>query len=168
MAGTPQIQEQTQQFLSFHLPPGAQALLPTEHLTEILSLTPSQIVPIPDTLPAVMGVCNWRGEVLWLVDLGSFLGFEPLHAQGSHHTHYSVIVIHHQGKIIGLTVNQVGQMVWCDPAQIQSPPTQITPQLTVCLQGCWLRPTGELFLVLNGMALIESFRKQTDADPESN
>lgn len=168
MAGASQTQEQTQQFLSFHLPPDAQAMLPTEQLTEILSLAPSQIVPIPDLPPAVMGACNWRGEVLWLVDLGQLLGFEPLHAQGFYHAHYSIIVIHDRGKIVGLAVHQVGQMILCDPAQIQSPPTQITPELTVCLRGCWLRPTGEFFLVLDGMALIESFCKRTNLDPESN
>lgn len=166
MVGTSPAQEQAQQFLSFQLPPDAQALLPTDQLTEILSLAPSQIVPIPDIPLAVIGVCNWRGEVLWLVDLGLLLGFEPLYAQGAYHSDYRVIVIHSQGQIIGLVVNQVGQMVWCEPTQIQSPPVQVAPELTLCLRGCWLRPAGELFLVLDGKALIESFRRQVDSSPE--
>ncbi len=49
--------EKSQQFLSFTVSPDqTQAMVSTHQLTEILSLTANQIVPIPDSPPEVMGV----------------------------------------------------------------------------------------------------------------
>jgi len=151
--------ERTQQFLSFFLPPHIHAMLPTQQLTEILSLAAHQIVPIPDVPPQVMGVCNWRGEVLWLLDLGYLLGAEPISNQSDHQSSYSTIVVHDQGCTLGLVVGQINRMLWCNPDQIQRLPTvQNTTPISPCLQGYWLSPQAETLLVLNSLVLINSFR----------
>lgn len=146
-----------QQFLRFQLPGHTQAMLPTQHLTEILNLTLSQIIPIPDVNPAMMGVCNWRGEVLWLLDLGAWLGLEPLYQQNLRQAKLSVILISHQGQTLGLGVDQVAQMLWCDEGQIQ-PLTnpKATPELTHCLQGYWSVLGEDPVLVLNGESILNA------------
>jgi len=58
-----------QQFLRFHLVPDTTALLPVRQMSEVLTVPIAQVVPIPHTPAWVMGVYNWRGEILWLVDL---------------------------------------------------------------------------------------------------
>ncbi|OLP16311.1 hypothetical protein BST81_22205 [Leptolyngbya sp. 'hensonii'] len=149
-------QSKTQQFLSFRLLPNTQAMVSTEQLTEVLSLSLAQIVPIPDVPPQVMGVCNWRGEVLWLVDLGYLLGFTPLFSQGYRQSNYSAIVLRHQDATLGLVVDQVGQMLWCSPEQIQPlAPGQLAPALSHCAQGYWLDSQGIPFLILKGDAIVE-------------
>jgi positive phototaxis protein PixI len=150
---------QTEQFLSFRLTSTIQAMLPTQQLTEILNLSFNQIVPIPDMPPQMMGVCNWRGEVLWLVDLGYLLGSEPLFEH--RRTACKAIVVQYQGQMLGLVVNQVNQMIWCDLAQVQPlPKTQLTPELSACLQGYWLTPQHETLLVLDSDILVDFFRSQ--------
>jgi positive phototaxis protein PixI len=158
---------QTEQFLSFHLTSTIQAMLPTQQLTEILNLPFHQIVPIPDMPPQIMGVCNWRGEVLWLVDLGYVLGSEPLFENrlqprvGSRRKACRAIVVQYQGQTLGLVVNQVNQMIWCDLAQVRAlPETQLTPELAACLQGYWLTPQHETLLVLDSDLLIDFFHSQ--------
>lgn len=149
-----------EQFLSFSVTSDVRAILPTRQLTEVLSIAINQIVPIPDVPPQVMGVCNWRGEVLWLIDLGYLLGADPLLAQGYRQSNYSAIVAHHQGCTIGLVVDQVSQMLWCNPAQIQPiPTTQLTLEPSPYLQGYWLAQQGETLLVLSAQALVNRFHR---------
>lgn len=153
--------QKPQQFLSFFLSSSHRAMLLTQQLIEILSVSASQIVPVPDTSVQVMGVCNWRGEVLWLVDLGYLLGAEPLSMQRYHYSNFSVVVVHHQGYTLGLVVEQASQMFWCHSDQFQMLPSLQQSQITPCLQGYWLSPQGETLLVLDGVALVDYFRQQS-------
>jgi positive phototaxis protein PixI len=149
----------TEQFLSFNLTSTIQAMLPTQQLTEILNLSFNQIVPIPDTAAQVMGVCNWRGEVLWLVDLGYLLGSEPLFSH--RRSTCKAIVVQYREHTLGLVVNQVKQMVWCDLAQVQAMPDMpFTPELSTCLQGYWLTPQNETLLVLDSDVIVDFFHRQ--------
>jgi positive phototaxis protein PixI len=146
-----------EQFLSFVLPPAQKVIVSTKHLVEILNLSLGQVVPIPDVPVFVMGVCNWRGEVLWVVDLSYMLGFEPLYQHGFTQTTYKVILLRSQGKTIGLAVRNVEQMVWCNPEQIQSSSTSyVTSELSSCIQGYYLNAKQELMLVLDGEALFQT------------
>jgi positive phototaxis protein PixI len=148
-------QQSLQQFLRLQLPGNIQAMVQTQQLTEILSLNISQVVPISDTNPAMMGVSNWRGEVLWLLDLGCWLGLEPLYTQSLRLGKLNVVVIQHLGKTLGLGVEQVEQMIWCDRSQIQtSVEPDLSPELASCLQGYWSVPGENVVLVLNGDDII--------------
>ncbi len=147
---------QTEQFLTFSLPTNL-AILPTRNLTEVLTLSAQQIVPIPDLDRSIVGVCNWRGEVLWLVDLNAVLNGEPLPPlQGSH---YSAIIMHHNGQTLGLIVSQVTQMVWCSTAEIQDlPHTKAKSETSPFIQGYWISPQSDTFLVLNAAEILTNFQ----------
>jgi positive phototaxis protein PixI len=143
------------QFLRLQLPGNVQAMVQTQQLTEILSLNLSQVVPIADVNPAIMGVSNWRGEVLWILDLGRWLGLEPLYTQSLRLGKLNVVIIQHLGKTLGLGVEQVEQMIWCDPSQIQTfLESDISPELARCLQGYWSVPGEAVVLALDGNDII--------------
>ncbi len=89
-----------------------------------------EIVPIPHMPPWVMGVHNWRGEILWMVDLGHLLGLTPLYQHATTHSTYTAIVINGAQqvpsrqragnqitgtKMLGLVVNRVEDMEWFNP-----------------------------------------------------
>jgi positive phototaxis protein PixI len=151
------------QYLSFVLGNADQTyslMLPTIDLVEILNLPFAQITPIPDTSNFVMGVCNWRGEVVWVLDLAAKLGFEPLYRQGSGQgytqTSCNVILLQAQGTVLGLAVKKVGQMLWSDRDKILPSPVSLTnSQIASYLQGYWLSATGTTFLVLDSDALVK-------------
>jgi positive phototaxis protein PixI len=154
-----QSQQDLRQFLCFQLPGGTLAMLPTQQLVEIANLSLSQIVPIPDVSPSLLGVCNWRGEVLWLADLGHFLGFEPLYTQSLRKGQVNTIIVHSDGQTLGLGVEQVNEMLWCDRTQIQPAPMQhLSPNLVRCIQGCWSDPKGNVFLVLDAEAMMDGLK----------
>lgn len=147
-----------EQYLSFQMPEGVQAMLATSELIEILKLNLSQIVPIPDMAPEFMGVHNWRGEVLWLIDLGLYLGFKPLYDQTLHQGKLSIVVVKNNEKTLGFGVDQVDQMLWCNSESIQPYPTQnVSAALKNCLHGGWSNAKKELVHVLDVASILKSF-----------
>ncbi len=174
--GTPvgtQTEEQTaglgQQFLRFHLVPDTTAMLPVQQMTEVLTMGVSEIVPIPQMPGWVMGVYNWRGEILWMVDLGHLVGLTPLYQHATSRSTYTTIVINaaqplpgrqragsqNTGvKKLGLVVNRLEDMEWCNPDSIQSTPQSVSSELAPFLRGYWLKSNGEILLVLDGNSII--------------
>ncbi len=149
------------QSLSFYLTPQVQALLPTIQLTEVINLEASQVVPVFDLPEAVMGICNHRGEVLWIVDLACLLGFDTLSTQNCRQF-YNVLVIHHMQSHIGVAVRQVGQLVICAGSRIQPLPAAMVldmpPKLAFCLKGLYATPDqrveSKALLVLDGEKIL--------------
>jgi positive phototaxis protein PixI len=44
----------------------------------VLSLECTQISPVPEMSPCVLGICNWQGEMLWVIDFCNFVGYAQL------------------------------------------------------------------------------------------
>ncbi len=149
--------DQSCQFLSFQLTPTLQALILTAQLGEVLSLEASQVVPIFDRPEPVMGICNHRGEVLWIVDLAALLGLETLFVQNCRQ-HLSIMVIHQMQSHVGIAVRQVGQLILCPASQIQPLPLaaiELTPQLAFCLKGAYQNSEQKTLLVLDGAKILD-------------
>ena len=167
-----------QQFLRVHLLPDTTAMLPVQQMTEVLTIPIAQVVPIPQMPAWVMGVYNWRGEILWMVDLGQLIGLSPLHQQATSRSNYTAVVINSGGqasdkqqtnnqktvrRTLGLLVNQIEDMEWCNPDEIQSPPlSAVTPELVPFLRGYWLKSNGEILVVLDGNSIIAGMPQSTN------
>ena len=155
----------SEQFLRFHLFPNTTVLLPTQQLTEVLTIPSNQIVPIFQMPAWVVGVYNWRGEILWMIDLGHLVGLTPWHQQASHISGFTAIVLqahsnqaistNTKSQMLGLVVNRVEDMEWYNPDLIQSPlSSSVTPELVPFLRGYWLKPNGEMLVVLDSKAIV--------------
>jgi positive phototaxis protein PixI len=158
------------QYLRFYLEPNTTALLPVQQLTEVLTIPISQIVPIFNMPAWVMGVYNWRGEILWMVDLNHLVGLTPWYQQtNSSSVHSAVVLYLHShptksgnvnGKTLGLVVNRIEDIEWCNSDLIQSPPSStVTPELIPFLRGYWLKSNREMLVVLDGNAIITAMPK---------
>jgi positive phototaxis protein PixI len=156
---TERLHEQSQRYLSVFLPGHHQALLPTDSLIEVLTFTPAQIISIPDTPSQVMGVCNWRGEVLWLVDAGHLLADAPSFHETNYQTKFNVVVLKRQNRALGLVVERVGNMLWCHPSEIEAVVADdgLDNMATRCLLGAWSDTSGQPLLVLNAVAILNLF-----------
>ena len=160
----------SEQFLRFYLEPDTTALLPIDQLTEVLTIPIGQIVPIFNMPAWVMGVYNWRGEILWMVDLNHLVGLTPWYQQTTVASAHTAVVLHVRSnnptspnvrsQMIGLVVNRVEDIEWCNPDLIQSPPlSTVTTELVPFLRGYWLKPNGEMLVVLDGEAIIAGMPK---------
>ena len=166
-----------QQFLRFHLIPDTTVLLAVHQMTEVLTIPVGEIVPIPQLPAWVMGVYNWRGEILWMVDLGHLVGLTPLYQQAISRSNYTAVVVHAEqqpgsrtgsqdtgGKKLGLVVNRLEDMEWCNPDLIQSPPqSSVSSELVKFLRGYWLKTNGDILVVLDANSIIAGMPQ-----PESN
>lgn len=153
----------SEQFLRLYLFPNATVLLPIQQLSEVLTLPIERIAPIPHMPAWVMGVYNWRGEVLWTVDLGHLCGFMPWYQQATNVSAFPAVVLQvrspagsARNQMLGLVVNRVEDIEWCDPKTIQPLPRTISSPLTPFLRGYWWKPDGDMLAVLDGEAIIRA------------
>ncbi|NJM48717.1 MAG: hypothetical protein HC860_23245 [Alkalinema sp. RU_4_3] len=136
-----------QPYLNFQITDDHLGMLPTDQLVEVITIQPQQIIPIPEMPPNVLGVYNWRGEVIWIIDSALIVGPTPTN------TIKHAILISHQTQVIGLIVQQINQMIWCDPNDIQTPPPTTTAQPINHLSR-WLSPQQQPIYLLQSANLL--------------
>ncbi len=154
-------QTEIEQFLTFSLASDQQALLATQQLLKIVKVNLSQITAIAGLAPSIMGIYNWRGDVIWIVDLASLLGYQPLYAQEYEREKFQdkchIIFLRSQDNVIGFAVPQVGQMIRFDVSAIQTSAIAFTnPAMMQVCRGYWLSSSDETFLVLDGDAIVQA------------
>jgi positive phototaxis protein PixI len=156
-----------QQFLRFQLQPfdftqgtsNLMALMEIDLVTELVNIQIDRVVPMPHLPPAVMGVYNWRGEILWIVDLAMSMGMRgsPLRTRSLQPTIVLTSRVTPENpvqKTVGLAVNEIAEIEWFDPDLIQSPvSTQIQPELSRWVSGWLVSATGENLSILDGQKI---------------
>ena len=154
------------QQLKFKLYPDTSAMLPIDRITEVVKLQLAQITPIPQLPSWVMGVYNWRGDILWMLDLGQLLGLDSwyLH-QHDRASHPAIILspnrqVKDESKIhLGLVVAGVEDLEHCEPTAIQAVGAGVNARLSSFLRGYWLKASGEMILALDGQAIAAAMPK---------
>ena len=165
------------QFLRFHLQPNFTAVVEIDHrgstlcvgaastlairVTELINMPIDLVVPIPHLPPAVMGVYNWRGEILWVVDLGILLGLTDCIT--THHRNLqptiaisSAATTGSEAKTIGLVVDEISDIEWYQPELIVKPITDSSnPELYRWIKGYVVSAVGEKLAILDVQAIIE-------------
>ncbi|MBE9067836.1 chemotaxis protein CheW [Leptolyngbya cf. ectocarpi LEGE 11479] len=150
----------TTQFLKFNLLSDMTALLPVDQLAAVLKIETTQVTPIPHLPPWVMGVYNWRGEVLWIVDTGHLLESFPWQQQIAQPAHYNILLLEQtsvetgEQQHLGLLVRQVEGIELLPLGEIQSP-TAVSDSLVPFLRGYWLNAAGDMLTLLDGSAIFD-------------
>jgi positive phototaxis protein PixI len=155
----------TRPYLKFQLHPDTKAMLPIQQITEVLKIQLGQIMPIPQMPPWVMGVYNWRGDILWMVDLGQLMGLAAWYQHQHDRLLPTAIVLsperasgNSEQKIhLGLMVAVIDDLVACDPEIIQGiVDSALNPPCYRFASGYWLKPSGEMILALDGQAIASA------------
>jgi positive phototaxis protein PixI len=149
-----------QQFLRFQLQSNLMALIEIDLVTELVNIPSDRIVPMPHLPPAVMGIYNWRGEILWIVNLATLLGANR--ATERNRSLQPTIILScgvtsedRLQQTIGLVVDEIDEIEWFDLDSIQSPiPDNIYPEFSQWANGWWVSATSENFLRLDGQKIL--------------
>ena len=148
-----------QQFLRFQLQPELTAVIEIALVTELVNLPSDRIVPMPHLPPAVMGVYNWRGEILWVVDLAVLLGARSSMSQ--HRNLQPTIILtsevegeDRQPKTVGFVVEAIAEIEWFDPLAAVGT-TDIDPKFSSWASGVLVTATGEQLLKLDGHTIVD-------------
>ncbi len=121
--------------LRFYVPSYEEFALPATGVREVMLQCPEEFTPIPNTSPLLLGTINLRGQIIWVADLGQFLGSPtPLNINKPE---ISVIAIEDEETILGLAIERLSEMQWLDIQQLQLS-TNIPDQIAPYVQGEWI------------------------------
>jgi chemotaxis signal transduction protein len=126
--------------------------------TELIEIPSDRVVPIPHLPLAVLGVYNWRGEVLWVVDLAVLLGANG-HLFDRQQRSYPTIVVKAldlsgELKTLGLVVDEIADIEWCE---LVSPPVALDRQrveISRWIKGDAIAPSGTKLTIIDELALV--------------
>ncbi len=152
----------SEKFLRFYLTGEDTVLMPVADIAGVTEVTASDILPVPDLPQFVLGICSWRGEMLWVVDLADWLGRSPLQWEDAVQTKVLAIFVESENQQLGLVVRDIDDIENHDRAQIQSPPPGLFPEAAMpYLQGYI---AARASMVLSASALVNSSRLQGNAE----
>ncbi len=141
--------------LRFVLPSGDEFALPAFGIREVMQQEADRITSVPNASPLLLGTINLRGEIIWVSDLGQFLGFPNM--LNTDRTEIPVIAVEEQETILGLAVDQLGAIEWIDIDTLQLPrnvPDHVAPYI----QGEWVDENNSYVRLLDQIAILRSAR----------
>ena len=141
--------------LRFILPSGDEFALPAFGIREVMQQESERITPVPNASPLLLGTINLRGEIIWVADLGQFLGFP--HMLNTERGEIPVIAVEEQETILGLAVDQLGAIEWIDVETLQltrNVPDHVAPYI----QGEWRDENNQCVRLLDQIAILRSAR----------
>lgn len=140
--------------LRFFLPSGIELALLAVGIREVMNQSPDRITPIPNASPLLLGTINFRGQVIWVADLGQFLG-DPV-ALNTQRAEIPIITVEDQDTIIGLAINRIGEVDWLDSEQLGTP-TNVPDTMLSFVVGEWLK-NGTQIRLLDQSKILRSAR----------
>lgn len=143
--------------LRFYVASGAEFALPATGIKEVIESPPDRITPIPNVSPLLLGTLNVRGQVIWVADLGQFLGDGVM--LNTDRSEIPVIAIEDQEAMLGLAVNRIVGAEWLDIEEIHMP-SNVPDSMAPFLRGEWVvDPKADRKLrLLDQVAILRSAR----------
>ncbi|ACK64805.1 CheW protein [Rippkaea orientalis PCC 8801] len=146
--------------LRFYLPSQDEFAIPAAAIREVMQQTPDRITPIPNASPLLLGTINLRGQVIWVADLGQFLGDRVL--LKTDRTEIPVIAIEEQELILGLAIEGLGDMEWLNVEELQMS-SNVSDHIAPYVQGEWVlnKDSQQVLRLLDHIAILRSARWAT-------
>ncbi len=143
--------------LRFYVASSQEFALPATGIREVISPPPDRITPIPNASSLLLGTLNLRGRVIWVADLGQFLGAAT--ALNTDRPEIPVIAVEDQDTMVGLAVEQIIDMDWLDVEQLQMP-SNVPDSMAPFLRGEWLLSghNKQCLRLLDQIAILRSAR----------
>lgn len=141
--------------LRFYITSGNEFALPATGIREVISPSPDRITPVPNVSPLLLGTLNVRGRVVWVADLGQFLG-DPL-PLNTDRPEVPVIAVEDQDIMLGLAVDRIVGMDWLVIEDIQMP-TSVPDSVAPFLRGEWQQAENKFLRLLDQVAILRSAR----------
>ncbi len=143
--------------LRFYITSGSEFALPAMGIREVLSPSPDRITPVPNVSPLLLGTLNVRGRVVWVADLGQFLGDPtPLNTDKPD---VQVIAVEDQDIMLGLAVDRIVGMDWLDIEEVQMS-TNVPDSVAPFIRGEWVldAQANKFLRLLDQIAILRSAR----------
>lgn len=139
-------------YLKFKLNQQTTAIVSMDYTQEAVSLPVESVTSMPNMLPCILGLMNWRSRIIWAIDLPRMLNLESFEQRLKQ---YNIIVIKVESLLLGLVVHEIKGITKFMSDDIQSPVGQVTSSLVPYLQGCIVKES-ETLLVLDAQFMVKS------------
>lgn len=127
--------------LRFDVPSGNEFALAASGVREVMSVYLDRITPIPNASPFFLGTYNWRGQVIWVADLGQFLGDQVL--VNTDLSEVSILIVEEEELVMGFAVHKVANTEWLNVNQSIRPQHDIPPAMSSFVKGVYATSGSE-------------------------
>lgn len=156
-AEPPSAPVQTHRLLRFGLVNQQTALLDLSQIQEVIQISPSDILPVPQMADCIIGVCSHRDTILWLVDCNQQLGL-PSVLMDAVAARLTIVVVQQGDRRLGLVIPETIGIETYDDNQILPPKAdRFSANLLPFVQGSLANSTSP---ILKGAALVQDSRLQ--------
>ena len=139
------------------------ALLDAEIVAEVITISPQDILPVPQMFYCVLGIYGWRSEMLWIVDLENLLGYPPPLDENNFHKELLVMVIQFQGQSMGLVVSAIDNLIERDLAKFKSSSAEIfSEDIIPFLHGYFTGSDNDIIMLIDAEEIFNFFSIKTE------
>jgi|GEM_PF-5397624 len=123
--------EHVSRFLNVYYSLNEIAAIDLSSILEVIQVSVYDILPIPQMPEPILGIYNYRGKILTLIDLAqklekpSFLLQDHIHSLKN--SHLFSLVVQHENKMLGFVIPQIIDIQLYDQAEIGKPDPAIFP-----------------------------------------
>ena len=144
-------------YLRFYLPSAKEFALSAAGISEVMQQPVDKIASVPNASPLLLGAINLRGRVIWVADLGKFLGYDG--ELSGERGEISMIVIENQDNVLALAIGSLGDIEWLDAEQLR-PGTNLPKVIADYVEGEWAieGTTQQVLRLLDYSAILRSAR----------
>lgn len=164
---------QKQKFLQFKLGQREQSgnfnsqgdisLLDAALVTEVITISSEDILPVPQMFYCVLGIYSWRSEMLWIVDLENLLGYPPPLIPETNQPELFVMVIQFQGQSIGLVVSGIDNLVEYSLEKFKPASTELfSEDLMPFLRGYFSTSENGIVMLIDAAEIFHFFSIKTE------
>ncbi|MCH9056892.1 chemotaxis protein CheW [Synechococcus sp. PCC 6716] len=126
------------EYFHVELPRGVNVAIPLDQTAEVLSLQARDICLIPGVSPALLGISNQRGHLLWMLDLLQLLGLDHPSGQATNERLTALVVREatpQQPRQFACIVSRLRGIMSVLPDQLQPVPKRLQREVRQYLAG---------------------------------
>jgi positive phototaxis protein PixI len=139
------------------------ALLDAEIVTEVITISLEDILPVPQMFYCVLGIYGWRSEMLWIVDLENLLGYPPPIVENNTKKELLVMVVQAQGQSIGLVVSGIDNLIEHDLSKFKSSSSEIfSEDVLPFLYGYFTNSDNDIIMLIDVEEIFNFFSIKTE------
>jgi positive phototaxis protein PixI len=139
------------------------ALLDAEIVTEVITISLEDVLPVPQMFYCVLGIYGWRSEMLWIVDLENLLGYPPPISENNTNKELLVMVVQAQGQSIGLVVSGIDNLIEHDLSKFKSSSAEIfSEDVLPFLHGYFTNSDNDIIMLIDVEEIFNFFSIKTE------
>ena len=149
--------ESKQKFLSFNLGTTDTAVILLKDIIEVVPVSLAEICSVPQMHNCILGIYNWRGEMLWIIDLEEMSGYTAITQEARLNSKMMVIVVQTEGKSLGILVRKLIDIDWLDTNLMKLPDSQLfKSEIIPILHGYFIHDSEKIIVNLDASAIVKS------------